>query len=490
MRFSRIFCILSVVFLLGSLCKDIPSAAAHPEYYLSTDDQISAAPLSVSPDAIDWLEPRGLSIVDLVGQVPDAYLAGSILSYTPGYGILRYESGQRNGDTVVITAQVYPRHVVDGGWSGTMFGCLGQPARIDQPGTVVPASTVRIYSGGTDVTRQVGGYTYVPAGLNKPIRNPAESQWLNEYRYWESGVLSAQFTADGALKLPANMGCEILMSFKDYRQLKAVFTLYAPSRISVEVVGGQTFTFHSYIGPGYAGLLAPLANQLSSRFGSRADTFALKIPSEADYLWLNFPPMPVDPYTQFPGNPTGNVDRVSGGSYRTETTIGLSVDVVTSMGLPIYGHWRDMDLSGDAVYLPYTEYANGLAAPEYFVPPGVSYDPCMIQGTCSSALLDRIYNTSAEMRVVYLKVERTSVGLYRVPLRMVGPAWDVAVSASLGEDDPLDAPAMAETIQSEYSHFIYLPVVLNRFAIIPPDDPTGCPCGWLTEDGRMVDFIP
>ena len=61
-------------------------------------------------DAIDWLEPRGLSIVDLVGVVPEEHLRGSILVFTGGSGILRYLEGRRDGNRVTIKVDVSPRY--------------------------------------------------------------------------------------------------------------------------------------------------------------------------------------------------------------------------------------------------------------------------------------------------------------------------------------------------------------------------------------------
>lgn len=465
--------------------------------------------MDISPEtmatggATEWYEPRGLNIVDLVGAVPDSYLTGSILSYTPGYGIVRYRSGQRSGDTVVITADVYPRYVVDGAWTGTMFGCLGQPARIDQLGSVSPATTVRLYSGATEVTRQATLYSYVPSGLNKPVRNPQQSEWENQYRYWESSLLSSRFTAEGALIMPGNMGCEIIISGKNYSQLTAVYTLNSPVAVNVEVLSTESFTFHSYLGVGYAGLLQPLVSQLSARFSDRHERFQLHIPENADYLWLNFPAMPVDMYTQFPGNPTSNVGRPTGGTYRMNTSQGLSVDHVSSMGLPLRGHWKDMDLANGSIYLPYMEGAS-MAAPEYFVPAGVEYNPCMIQGNCSTALLDQIYNTSMNMQAVYLRVTRISCGLQQVSLRMVGPSWQPTMVAGIIEGAEqtmnLDMKAMEALAEPEafsattagpFSYFVYLPLVARNLCEVPPDSTcTDGPCGWLTGDGRMVDFVP
>ena len=266
----------------------------------------------------NWLEPRGLNIVDLVGWVPEADLAGAIVQYTPGYGILRYRSGQRNGNTVTITATAYPRYAVDRAWNGSLFGCLGQGARIDELGSVAPASKLRVYTpGGQEITRQVDGMFHVPAGQTKPIRGPRESEQANLYRYWETNWQAPTFAADGALLLPANMGCELVITYKDYRELTLVFTAEVVPVVSVKVVGRQSFQFPVYTGPGYAGHFDALRNQLARFCSERPPTVAtMAIPPGADYFLFNYQPSPVDPYTSFPGNPRGNVDRPTGITYR------------------------------------------------------------------------------------------------------------------------------------------------------------------------------
>ena len=128
----------------------------------------------------------------------------------------------------------------------------------------------------------------------------------------------------------------------------------------------------------------------------------------------------------------------------------------------------------------------------------------MIQGNCSSAILEAIWNTPMTMTMVYLRVTRTSTGVDRIPLRMVGPGWSpydeassVAVdlhrkqvSANTMAVEPIESGAISR-IASDHAaltYHVYLPLVLKP--ALPPDDPTGCPCGWFTSDGRMVDFIP
>jgi hypothetical protein len=138
-----------------------------------------------------------------------------------------------------------------------------------------------------------------------------------------------------------------------------------------------------------------------------------------------------------------------------------------------------------------------LAAPEYFVPAGVAYDPCMLTGTCSDGLLQQIRNTPMTMTLNYLRVERVGCELTRIPLRAVGPAWSPSVAGwpAYPADAGLwreESPSLAALEGAEaLTYYVYLPLILNRYGTnASSDDPTGCPCGWFAEDGRMVDFIP
>jgi hypothetical protein len=459
----------------------------------------SSLPLTNEPAAdVNWLEPRGLNIVDLVGWVPDSDLAGAIIQYTPGYGILRYRSGQRVGNTVTITATAYPRFYAASSWNGSLFGCLGQGARIDELGTVAPATKLRVYTpDGQEVTRQVDGLYHVPSGHNSPIRNPRESEQANLYRYWETDLQSATFAADGALLLPANMGCELIISYKDYRELTLVFTAEVAPVVSVKVVGRQSFQFPVYFGPGFAGHFDALRNQLARSCSQTPPVVAtMAIPPGADYFLFNYPPMPVDPYTSFPPNPQGNVDRPAGVSYRLLTPSGLTVDHVISPGLPLYGHWIDVDVAPNSQYLPYSRAFSAFGGLEILVPAGVSYDSCMLSGTCSAAKLQQICSTATPARMIYLQVERTQSGLSRIPLQMPGSQWHPPAAAALTESEP-EAPTEVGSAQAAAAlalkHKTYLPLVSNMKPSIEPDDPTGCSvnggCGWFTLDGRMVDYI-
>ena len=212
---------------------------------------------------------------------------------------------------------------------------------------MAPATKLRVYApDGQEVTRQVDGLYHVPSGLTKPIRNPRESEQANQYRYWESGLQAPTIAADGALLVPANMGCELIISFKDYRELTLVFTAEVAPVVSVKVVGRESFQFPVYVGPGFAGHFDALRNQLSRACPQTSQEVATMAPPPgADYFLFNYPPMPIDPYTNFPSNPRGNVDRPSGASYRLRTARGVTSDHVISPGLPLYGHWIDMDFA-------------------------------------------------------------------------------------------------------------------------------------------------
>ncbi len=452
-----------------------------------------ALPPEAVTASVDWMEPQGINIVDLVGQVPDSILAGSIISHTPGFGIVRYESGKRQGNIVTITAKIYPRYVVDGGWNGSLFGCLGQPARIDQLGSATPPAIVHLFDNGRSVTREVDLYTYVPSGKMKPVRSPRLSESTNQYRYRESEMIPTTFTVDGALIIPPNMGCEFIMSFKNYRELGAVFIIDAPAKTRIQTIKTEQYTFHSYLGPGFRGLLGSLVSQLyAAGFRDRAESVLLYPPADADYFFVHFAPTLVDPHTAFPGNPYGNLDRPVGGTYRIGIPQGLSVDHVNSMGLPLYSHWQDVD-QGSGRYLNYAKTPVRLTGPEYFVPPGIPYNSCMVNGGCPRDLLDRIYNTTTTVKVTYLRVDRISADLERIPLHMAGAGY---TGTTIMPEEP--AAPTGETqlpdVAPAAKRRVFLPCTSAYKVELPADTAAGCSsdggCGWFTADGRMVDYIP
>src|SRR5690606_28339279 len=115
-----------------------------------------------------------------------------------------------------------------------------------------------------------------------------------------------------------------------YSNIEVEFRFDAPQTIDVEVLGSETFSFHAYSGPGYAGELAPLQRQLIDFMGNRHDKASLSVPADADYVLFNFPPMPVT-VSGF-GEAETNMRLPSSGTYRLATDIStLSVDHTVSM---------------------------------------------------------------------------------------------------------------------------------------------------------------
>ena len=464
-----------------------------------------------APSAPAWLEPRGLSIVDMVGEVPEDHLRGSIIRYWPGVGVALYESGQRVGNTVTIRAKMisqYPNLVM----------CLGKPGDRDEWLVAVPASTMRIFDNGVDVTRQlVKDFAYFPAGFILP-NAPSTGQ-----RYPEYGG-QVQYNAAGEVIVPANSGCWYWLQ-NPGSNVVAEFKFQTPRTISVEVLGSQNFTFQSYIGPGYAGLLASLQDQMDDRFSRRHQDLKFTPPAGMNYIMMRQPLTPVDPYGKNPYYP-------GGGTYRIRSAGGrLSVDHINTMAIPFYGQWRDADQSGGSGYLPFFDDPATLTAPEYFVPTGIAYDPCMTNGGCSSALLNAIHDQVMTLTVYFYRITPIGTGLTAMPLRQVGPGWDGNIHAFLqkpgegagGADAPrpggadaepgaldapeapvtldapeasvaLDAPEASVTLdapeaQPEWRYRTYLPAI-SRPSAQPVIDTSLCPCGIFTSDGRMVGYIP
>jgi hypothetical protein len=264
-----------------------------------------------------------------------------------------------------------------------------------------------------------------------------------------------------------------------YNNFRAQFTVTAPQQVRVTVMGSESFSFHSYIGVGASGLFGSLNSQMHGRYGNRHEKFQLNPPAGSEYLLVNFPPTPIDPYA---GQDAVTYSLAGSGSYRiARSGNDLSVDHLNTMGLALYGQWQDVDQKGGE-YLTFFSDGNRIGVPEYFLPAGVAYDPCMTNGGCSNSLLDRIYNATMTMNVYYYKVERIVDGLTRIPLRQVGNSWKPGLSLAAGGD------VQAAANQEEK---LFLPIVftLDDTPTLPGDDPSGCPCGWFTADGRMVDYI-
>lgn len=447
-----------------------------------------AAAIDAAAAAQSWLEPRGISVVDLVGLVPEEHLRETIITWHVGGGLLQYISGQRNGNTVTVNVKVLPRYWTDGTNFGTIFNCLGKPSLSDEWTAAVGPSTMRLFENGADITRQLSGtMDFVPAGQILPS-NGGKGWWRYEFLWGQK----TNFTNDGAVDLPANMGCKFVLTGKR-ANLTATFVVQSVNYLTIETLGQQDFTFRSYIGEGDAGHFASLNSQMNGRFGNRHDKFQLTPPNGADYLLVKYPPTPVDPYMGFPEI---NADQPASGSYRLVGSGNtLSVDHVNSMAMPLAGQWQDADQSGGN-YLKFFSNAGRIAVPEYFVPAGIAYHPCMRNGGCAGDLLERIYNATMTMSVYYYRVGRIADGLNRVPLRQVGPSWKPGVVATTVDGAALGANQEKASTSAEVrqrNEQVYLPYV--SVAVPPPairddGDRNGCPCGWFDSLGRMLDYVP
>jgi hypothetical protein len=376
--------------------------------------------------------------------------------------MVQYLSGRRNGDRVTIEARVYTKPI-----DGVSYAnCLGQWAHLDQWASIMPAGSARFYFQGEEVTANARYIQYYPAGQITPEHD------VGGNRYDRGPQNQTAFNDDGSLRLDANSGC-IIAVFGDYPQLDATFTFTRPPAIEIEYLEQQTFTFQTYIGVGNAGAIDSLRDQMADRYGNRHDKFALSIPAEADYVFVNYPQTPVSAY----GN--GPITNPASGTYRlADGQSVLSTDHLVSMGLPVRNQWRDADQSGSVRFLPEITNVNTLAAPEYFVPAGFAYDPCMSNGGCSGALLEEIHEAEMRLTVYYYRVTRIEDGLDRIPLRLVGRGY--------ARTAPSDA--LQETRVEDEARQIFIPFA-STAPSVAPDEADGCPCGWFDGDGRMLDFI-
>lgn len=483
---TRIVTLVVVIALgLGVMPKGLSAqasdAADAPMADAGLSPQAAAAPA--------WMEPQGLNVIDLVGLVPEEHLRGAILAFAPVNGILQYIEGQRFADRVVMRVKVWPRFEPT---YHTYFNCPSLRAFSDHWLVAMPAGTIRLFQGDVDITDRIMRLNYFPAGLIQPVR-PAIGE-----RYQDVRNARIELDATGAMRLPANQGCTMVMDgIYDQGDLTATFTLYTPQVISVTDLGSDTFSFGVYRGTGYAGLLESLRSQLQKRFGNRHDKFALSIPSGTDYVLLNYPTSPVSPYIV--GDISRNIVTPSSGTYRLAVGTGsLSVDHQITMGLPLHAQYQDRDQK-DGRFLNRLAPINTLAALEYFVPEGIGYHGCMQYGGCPDELLSRIAGAQMEMSLHYYRIEPISDQLITIPLQQVGSSYRGAVVTSedewvglqtsvglLGSHDRADG-----TSAVQLSPLVHLPMLGNGSpAATPLSAQQQCPCGLFTPDGRMVDVIP
>jgi hypothetical protein len=252
-----------------------------------TSARAQATPTTSNAPA--WLEPRGLSVIDLVGQAPEEHLKGAVIVYSGGNGILRYQTGMRTENVVEIKVSITPRYFTFGQDTYTRVNCLGQPAAYDQWPTTVPASSMRLFADGRDITNKIESMSTIPAGQVLPTNNAN-----GFYRYPEPQAAPVSLE-NGVLPIPANMGCTIISPGK-LSNMTAIFTVISPPTIQVTAVGSETFSAHSYIGVGSAGALSSLNTQMQRRFGQRHDKFEIAPPEESEFAFVHFPPTEMDPY--------------------------------------------------------------------------------------------------------------------------------------------------------------------------------------------------
>jgi len=433
-------------------------------------------------DLPGWLEPRGLHIVELVGQVPEEILQDTIVSYGDAVGLVVYKSGARDGNRVVLTTTIYPR-VRSVAWAGmlTEFGCLGQNPFYDHMGSVAPASTLRIYdSSGKDITHLIQFLYLTDMGVRQPLAGSTTYVRYPVKSFGDAqGYLPLPMEQDG-LQIPSNAGCRIEIPGQDLYPLTGVFTLDFPPATRVQVVGVQDAKSWSYIGRGELGVFEPLMAQMRSRYAERHTRIPMEAPGGADFVLLKFPPMPGDAYKDFRTKPPYlNADRPTGGTYRLSTDpLTLGTDLTFSAAFHLSIAWRDVDQSGGSTFLPTLPSPLTLAAPEYVIPAGIPYNNCFVQGGCSDSLLQQIYEKEMDLKLVYLSVTTLANEGQWLPVQFAGPAWSPSSA-------PATALAPTEETPPDRPWQVFLPLI-SRPANLPPDD--GRPYGWFDSSGRMLDF--
>jgi hypothetical protein len=396
---------------------------------------------------------------------------------------------------VILTTTIYPRFSTPD-WAQdkmlTSFGCLGQIPHYDHMGSVVPESTLRLYDGtGVEVTSKIRTMFISHMDTRQPTSSSTEyDRYPPWYGYGQGGTYPLPIGPQG-LTVPANSGCNILIQGENYASLTGVYTLTLDPPVQASVLGVQSDTSQSYIGPGDVGIFQPLMDQMRTRYADRDTRIHLSPPAGAEYLLLKFPPMPADAYRDRPsGPPYYNADRPTGGTYRLARST-LSTNLLFSAAFPLPVSWRDVDLAPGSAFLPLITDPIELSAPEYLVPAGIPYNTCFTRGDCSDQILQQIYNAAMTLQIIYLSVNRPPSGVQWTPLRMAGSAWvptaprsSSTTLSSLGQSaGPTNGPARTSST-STATHWLYLPFVSRA------EEATGCPCGWFDSDGRMLDYVP
>ncbi len=450
----------------------------------ATQDQTRIAP--------DWLEPMGLNLATLTGLIPESDLHDAVLVWIPGSGTVKYDSGVVSGDNIAVTVNyniTNKREV----W------CLGESPQLDHTGTVQPPATMRVYSNGTDVTSRIQStFEYVQAGQIQP--DAGANTPISRYPKVNGTV---QFS-NGSIVVPANRGCKFMLDAA-LPNVTAVFTMPRQDKISITKVYHHVNTnVHSYIGVGAAGNLAGLQSQMGSTYPFRHDpivnwfdlTAAQKAAiNSSDYVFIKSPTSSHDMY-----GGTGDSHGTYRFAFNTSSYEWTSTDHVSAALLPRLGHWRDADTQGNQQFLDYFQavYPHGaniyenfdsIKSAELFLPPGMSYQPCMTAGNCSSAVLQQVYNHTYRAEAIFYRVERIQGGdLEQVPLLAVGKGYAGRAATATADDTASETQLPRENLANE----VYIPIIFTAPAPPPPDNPAACPgsCGWFDEYGQMLDFVP
>jgi len=442
-------------------------------------------PGPVAADSLEWVEPQALNIADIAGQVPDQVLVGNIVAYNGAGGIARFLSSQIEGDLLRITVRLDPRREWCGDRWITNFTTLGQRPLYDHMPSTTPESWVRVYEHGRELTSQILWINYVDHTNVTPLtdasawdRYPNQPDIEHKHTVYGSSLASGP---DGAY-VPANTGGEITLP-GDRPVLTATFTYRAATPARVTYLGAQEATFQTYIGPcsaGDMGLFASLVTQLQARYpGIRHPRIPLDVPSGANYVMFTYPPMDYDVYaTVYDGSdPHNNMMRPIAGTVRLAPDEAMLSQNLTHGGaFPLNVAWQDADQSAGP-YLSVMRDVDRITPPEYFVPPGVAYDPCFRDGACSEQLLTLIYEQPIPIRIIYLGVTTDTGVVEAIPLRAADdPRYPIMGLTQAGLAEQAIAPPDGDYVA-------YVPLLVRPLDVARP-------AGYFeSSSGRMVGYV-
>lgn len=441
-----------------------------------------------------WVEPRALNIVDMAGQVPDAALDGAFVTGNSLGGISRFIGARETDDGLEIDVLMNTRRIKSNGRWLTRLPLLGQRPFADHMGSAAPESTLFLFEGGRPLAAEPHWINYLEPALVLPSEGADVAD-----RYPGLEQFLAPPERDGVgIRIPANWGGELVIE-GDHPVITGTFRVSPTNVPRVTLLGTQEATFQSFIGPfnpgdegGFANVIAQIHEHCGTDF--RHPRIPLNIPAAANYVLFIYPPQPVDPYDVVPPD---NLDRPTSGTLRLAPDDAmLSANLVHGGGFPLRVAWQDADqvrwgdeLPGQPNPPPSERFLSLLppidrfTPPEIFIPAGVEFHPCFLEGTCPTAILDAICSTTMPIRVVYLSVQTpaSGEGLVVLPLRMADDDWEPA------DTNGLAARAVCPTL-SQARAVVYLPLALTPPAPPPTDvRPLGI---FETTAGRMVGYIP